>query len=92
MPKRIRQFIFRGKKYIIRWRKMKGLGLCDPPDKKDKAITINSTLRGQELLRVAIDESIHACFWDLDDAMVGEASASISEFLHAIGFRHIDDE
>ncbi len=91
MARRIRQARFRGRKYAIKWRKMKDLGLCDAPDTKGKAIYLNTSLRGKELLRVAIDEAIHACFWDLDNDMVGEASYAMSEFLHALGFRCIED-
>jgi hypothetical protein len=91
MARRIKYANFRGRRYIVRWRKMKGLGLCDPPDLPKKKITLNSNLKGKELLRVAVDEAIHACFWDLDNDMVGEASYAISDFLDRIGFKCIEE-
>lgn len=56
--------------------------------KKDKVITIDPDMIEDEeyLLIVLIDEALHACFWDLDNDSVAEASTSIAKFLKKIGF------
>jgi hypothetical protein len=91
MSKKIKQAIFRGKKYRIRWSKRDGLVSCEHPATKDKTITMNPDLSGNELIRVAVDEAIHACFWELDNDVVGEASSSIAKFLCDLGVRHTND-
>ena len=99
---KIKSHIFRGLRYKIKWRpitkaerkKMKYtqtlLGTCDGPSSVGKTITIDPTVSGEELLKVAIDEAIHACMWDLDNVAVDEMSSSISSFLWKIGFRNVD--
>lgn len=88
MPQ-IRQAIFRGKRYRIKWSKADGLGSCEHPKTKNKTITLNPELKGNELIRVAIDEAIHACFWEYDNDVVGEASSSIAKFLDDLGIKHV---
>jgi hypothetical protein len=91
MVNQIRQAKFRGKKYNIRWTKDEGLGSCEHPNTKGKTITLHPELSGNELIRVAVDEAIHACFWELDNDSVGEASESIAKFLHDLGIKHVQD-
>ena len=88
---------FRGVKYRVRWRKPKGYpsstgGTCDHPGKKNAEIEIHPSERGKNKLRILIDESIHACVWDLDNESVGEISVSISEFLWRCGLRFCDEK
>ena len=90
MARQIRQAIFRGKKYKISWDTKKGLGECQHPKTKGKTITLNPELKGKELIRVACDEGIHACCWDLGNDEVGEMSEAISNFLWELGVRVIE--
>lgn len=53
----------------------------------DRTITINGTAKPKRLLAAEIDEAIHACFPDLDNDVVDEASDSISKFLWRRGYR-----
>jgi hypothetical protein len=39
------------------------------------------------LLKVGVDESIHACLWAIDNNYVYDMSTAIAEFLYKIGFR-----
>ena len=89
MPTRIKQAIFRNRKYRIKWSEDDGLGSCEHPKTKRKTITLNPTLSGNELIRVAVDEAIHACFWDLDNESVGEASESIAKLLDSLNIKHV---
>lgn len=91
MVRQIKQAIFRGKKYRIKWSTKEGLGSCDHPKIKGKTITLNPELSGNELIRVAVDEAIHACFWEFDNEVVGEASESIAKFLADLGIKHVQD-
>ena len=92
MANHIKQAIFRGKKYKIKWTKEDGLGACDHPSTNGKSISLNPDLKGKEFLRVACDEGIHACCWDLGNEEVGEMSESISNFLWDLGVRVIEEE
>lgn len=74
---------FRGRRYRIKWRKPKDRkhgGYCENPKGKNPEITIHPELDDENLLRVVIDEGIHACFYDLDNESVGEASTDIAAF------------
>jgi len=95
---KIKSHVFRGRRYTLAWRpvtkaekkqmKVDAIGSCDgPPSAKGKSITIDPSLSELELLRAVIDESIHACMWDLDNVAVDEMSSSISRFLWRLGFR-----
>ena len=94
---RIKSHVFRGKRYKLDWkpvskadkRKMKlnAIASCDGPETPGKCITINPELSGFDLLRVSVDEGIHACMWDLDNLAVDEMSESIAKFLWRMGFR-----
>jgi hypothetical protein len=95
---KIKSHIFRGKRYKIIIGKIdKGIlklnprcrGLCDAPNTKDKTINLDSKLSGIDLMKVAIDEGIHACCWDLNNTTVDEMSDSISKFLYRLGAKDI---
>jgi len=95
---KIKSHIFRGKKYKIIIGEIDNdvleleprcKGLCDAPNTRGKSITLSSKLSGIDLIKVAIDEGIHACCWDLDNTTVDEMSESISKFLYRLGVRDI---
>lgn len=48
---------------------------------------VNPNMGEDDLLRILIDESLHACFFDLDNESVGDAAGDISKFLTRVGFR-----
>jgi hypothetical protein len=83
---------FRRVKYQIKWRRPKGQpktcgGTCDPPNARIPTIEIDPKLSEFNTLRVMIDESIHACLWDIDNDSVDEASTSIAYWLWKCGVR-----
>lgn len=39
------------------------------------------------MLATLLDEAMHACFWDLDDDCVDQASEAIAKFLRKCGVR-----
>lgn len=89
--RRINNHTFRGRRYAIKWRKPKthplDVGTCDPPHVVNKTIEIDPRQEEKEILRVAIDEGLHACHWDIDNDSVDETSTCLSDFLWRIGFR-----
>jgi len=93
---KIKSHIFMGKRYQIKIGKIdkkilrlcpKCAGTCDEPKTKNKTICLDSCLHGIDLIKVAIDEGIHACCWDLDNTTVDKMSHSISQFLFRLGVR-----
>lgn len=90
----IRSHKFRDRRYRVKWRKPRdgkdGVvvnGCCEDPTGGKPSISINPSLSEEEFLAVAIDETLHACFFDLDNLSVDEASEDISNFLWRVGFR-----
>ena len=67
-------------------------GLCDPPDKPGKKITIDSGIRGQKRLEILLHEGVHACSWDLDEDAVAEISDDLSRMLWRLGYRCPEDQ
>lgn len=99
--KKIKSHIFRGKRYKIIINEIddgilklspKCKGLCDAPNTRSKSINLSRELSGIDLIKVAIDEGIHACCWDLDNKAVDEMSESISKFLYRLGVRYVTDK
>jgi hypothetical protein len=87
--------LFMGRKYRILHRAPKNKawsGSCDDPKAKNRAIEIDPKLSGIERLRIMIDESIHATFWDLDNDSVAGAAFDIARFLWRSGLRFRRDE
>ncbi|MEK6880028.1 MAG: hypothetical protein AABY22_10490 [Nanoarchaeota archaeon] len=80
------QEFFHGK-YKITWKKPYSCdGICFDPNIKE--IKINPNMRNsKQFLKILIDESIHANFWNLDNEIVYDASTSIANFLWDIGWR-----
>lgn len=64
-------------------------GLCEEPHAPDKTITIDSSIGDKELLKTAIDESIHACCWPLDNDYVDQMSEAMGELLWRMGYRRL---
>jgi hypothetical protein len=82
---------FKGDTFKILWKPAYIKG--EPQDattsncKVIKVITIDPHLSERRLLKVLIDEGLHACNWDLDNDAVGEYSDAISSLLFKVGFR-----
>jgi hypothetical protein len=95
--KRPSDHIFRGVPYKIFWRHPRGFrkkvgGACSCPRKPFPQIEVSPNLRGESKLRVIIDESIHACLWELDNDIVGEISTNIAHLLWECGLRFEEEE
>lgn len=62
-------------------------GLCDNPGFPDKELTV--PIEGEEKydLDVLIHESLHACFWDMDEEAITESATDIANFLWKLGWR-----
>ena len=90
-PRRIPSHKFRGKTYHIKWLDQPRYsggdcdGACSTPEKA--TIELKKKLRQKRLLKVAIDEGVHACLWDLDNDAVDEISESIHALLWRLGYR-----
>lgn len=86
---------FRGKTCLILWEPPEpdddADGLCDPPG-PERTIQINPRLRQKRMLEVLIDESLHACNWDLDNIAVQEYAESIADFLWRCGYRRVKED
>lgn len=88
---------FRGNRYKIVWHKPKRgkldpmnrerWGTCSRPTAKGKRIMVWPRLKDLNLLTTLLDESIHACAWDLDNDSVDEISGDIARFLWRNGLR-----
>ena len=66
-------------------------GLCDPPEKKKKAIQIDKKLEGEEKLEVLLHEMLHAGLWDLSEEAVEELATDLARELTKIGYVHKDE-
>lgn len=65
-------------------------GLCDPPAKPGKRISIDNRLRGRLEMDTTIHELLHAACWDLSEEAVDETATDISRALWRIGYRKVD--
>lgn len=87
----IKNHNFAGNRYKIVWHKpdrnRNFTGLCDAPESHGRTMTIDPNIGELELLKTAIDESIHACIWPLDNDFVDKMSDSIGDLLWKMGFR-----
>jgi hypothetical protein len=85
---------FRDKKYNIKFIKKLSMtnsdGLCDDPKSRKKTIEISNELSGKKELEIVLHESLHACFWDLDEEAITETAIDISKFLWKCGYRKIN--
>lgn len=83
---------FRGVIYEVKWRHPRGYpasvgGSCSNPRARRPTIELSPRLKDFNKLRVMLDESIHACFFDLGNEEVDGASTSIARFLWENGLR-----
>lgn len=88
--KPVKHHIFRGKRYRISFQNaVKGrvLGLCDAPDGKGKTIRIKKDLDEINELETIVHESLHACFWDIDEEAIHESARDIAYLLSRLGYR-----
>ncbi len=65
----------------------KVFGFCEWPQKRDKALVLDSELTGLALLETAIDEGIHACDFSISNPKVGKMAEALSTYLWKLGFR-----
>ena len=91
---KVKSHVFRGKKYKIIWRKppksffgVEVEGCCDDRDSREKEMWINPDVEEKDFLKICIDESFHACLFEVDNEIVDEISESMGDFLWRIGFR-----
>lgn len=99
--RRPKSHTFRGNRYKIVFHKprrgkddpknLERWGTCSHPGVKGKRIVIWSGLKDLDLLQTLLDESIHACMWDLDNEAVEEMAIGIGAFLWRNGLRFAND-
>ena len=66
------------------------LALTDDRGTKNQTILISDTIEDdQELLRVLLDEGLHACDDRLDNSIVDKYATDLSRFLWRCGYRRI---
>lgn len=76
------RIVLRGRRYRFRRAALKNaLGYCDPPDKANKEIVIDSRLHGQKLVEIVLHEAMHACQWDLEESAVAAIAHDCARLL-----------
>jgi hypothetical protein len=90
-PRKLFYHLFDGHRYLVcetpsgvRDR----LGQCDNPAAKCKMLEIPIG-RAPLFLQVTLHESLHACFWQLDEESIDSAAASIAGLLWRLGWRNV---
>lgn len=85
----IRTHSFAEKRFRILWRRVDQTsdGKCDAPDSFAKKIFIGPNLDERDLLETAVHESIHACFFNLDEQSVETAARDTAKLLWRMGWR-----
>jgi len=86
--------IFRRRKWTIDElpKKIRRYGDCDDPRINGKKIRVNITRKDKKGLSALIHESLHACFWDLEELAVDCAAEDIALFLWRLGWRKIKED
>jgi len=99
VPEREFHHLFRNKMYRVKITNVhpndgdcNADGDCDAPDTPKKKLRVNKNLGDKKFMIVSLDESVHACQFDLDNEVVGEIANSIGNFLWKLGFRHVKDD
>ena len=84
----IRSHTFRGKRYrIVEARLHKPtIGDCDHPTTPRKRVRIAKGLDGLAHLDTVIHESLHACFWDMNEQAIDKAATDIARFVWRLGY------
>ena len=67
------------------------VGLCDPPNKKDKLIQIDNTLSGLDKLEIIAHEAWHGLSWSSSEEWVDQSAKDVSSLLWKMGYRQIDE-
>ena len=92
--KHVRSQRFRGHKWCVRYGTTSRIptGHCEAPTHAGKEIAINRCYGEFGLLELLIHEGLHACFWDLSEEAVDEASQDLATFVWRHGFREAPDD
>jgi hypothetical protein len=82
-----------GKRWRLRFCRIKDDGECDAPEKKGKEIRINSRLRGQEKLETLIHELLHAGNWfHRSEEAVTQEARDMARVLWKLNYRERHEE
>ena len=69
------------------------LALTDDHDVKEKAIIVRDNIeQPKELLRVLLDEALHALDYKIDDNVIDHYSRDLSNFLWRCGYRRVTQD
>lgn len=91
--RRVRSHVFRGKRWAIKVVRKgsnyegKALG----PHMKRKVMWVRYGRGHRAELEQLIHESLHVCFWDMDEFSVNESGRCIADFLWRLGWRLTHD-
>ena len=91
MKKYPQSHTFRGKRYKIRT--VPNLSVdadADAPHTQNKTIRVHMGLPPLRELEVILHESLHACFWVLDESVITQSAEDIARFLWRLGYRKDD--
>lgn len=78
-----------GKLWGFHRKRMRGKydGLCDPPDKPGKTITVDARLKDEEELEVIVHELMHALDWHKSEEAVDGGAKDFARVLWRMGYR-----
>lgn len=78
-----------GKVWGFHRKRMRGQydGLCDPPDKPGKTITVDARLKDEEELEVIVHELMHALDWHKSEEAVDGGAKDFARVLWRMGYR-----
>jgi hypothetical protein len=65
----------------------KDYGKCEDPSEPKKEIVVSLELDDQLELDTHIHEFLHACFWIVDEEIIGQAATDITKALWRLGYR-----
>jgi len=75
----------RGRRWELRWARLKDHGDIQPPHIKGKTIRISRGGPGSRILETLIHEMLHACLWDLSEDSVEKTAEDITRTLIRLG-------
>lgn len=82
-----------GKRWRLRFCRIKDDGECDPPDKPGKEIRINSRLRGLDKLEAIVHEALHAGNWlHRSEEAVTQEAHDMARVLWKLNYRCLNEE
>ena len=86
----MKRHLFMGRAYRILPNKRKDiLGETAPPDERSKFMKIPVSGHDRICLETILHESLHACFFVLDEDAVEKAAESMARFLWRLGWRKL---